>query len=308
MSKKADEAILHGPPRAGTGTFKAAAIEVETKRAEGLELSEILYKPLSFFKPNDENHVFDAAKEASPNYWQDLKRDIREAKAIINPVITLQDGTLLEGHSRIKIARELAAEGLDLGKIPVRLVASQITPEEVKRRVYLGNLSRFELDEDTRLALYAEIWPEFYKAPPSKGGRPSGNGAAVAQFRMTAEEVAKETGKSPRQTKYDRAVIVEAANLATAKGKLSPGPEEIRSAREKKAAPRRKPVQASAADPFTQLAIQLEKKISEINERANSAPTTAKGKKSREYLLGHVDGLTDALVSVNRLRHKAPKK
>ena len=272
MSKKADEAILHGPPRAGTGTIKVAALEVETKRAEGLELSEILYKPLDFFKPNAENHVFDAAKEASPNYWQDLKRDIREAKAIINPIITLQDGTILEGHSRIKIARELSVEGIDLGKIPVRLVASQITSEEVKRRVYLGNLSRFELDEDTRLALYAEIWPEFYKAPPSKGGRPSGNGATVAQFRMTAEEVAKETGKSARQTKYDRAVVLEAANLATAKGKASPGPEEIRSARKKKATPRRQSATASAADPLIQLAIRLEKKNIQRESQSRQFP------------------------------------
>lgn len=220
----------------------------------GLKLSDILLKPLDFFRDNPANHVFDAAKEASPNYWQDLKRDIAEARAIINPVIALPDGTLLEGHSRIRIARELAAEGLDLGKIPARLVASRISEEEAKRRVYLGNLSRFELDSDTRLALYAEIWPDYYLSE-GKAGRP---GKSAHGDTITARAVASAVGKSEIQVKRDRATVRAAQELAQAKGKKAPDARDIAEARSREAGARRakgaaKPAQA--AGPW--IALQL---------------------------------------------------
>jgi hypothetical protein len=222
-----------------------------------LKLSDILLKPLDFFRDNPANHVFDGAKAASPNYWQDLKRDIAEARAIINPVIALPDGTLLEGHSRIRIARELAAEGLDLGKIPARLVASRISEEEAKRRVYLGNLSRFELDPDTRLALYAEIWPGYYLAEPTKGGRPGNNPDTVSPV-PTAERISEATGKSPRQVIRDRGTVRAAQELAQAKGKKAPDARDIAEARAREAGARRakgaaKPAQA--AGPW--IALQL---------------------------------------------------
>ena len=37
--------------------------------------------------------------------------------------------------------------------------------------MYLGNLSRFELDDDTRLTLQAKVWPGFY-GKEGKAGRP----------------------------------------------------------------------------------------------------------------------------------------
>src|SRR5271169_1634634 len=61
---------------------------------QGLKLSEVYDWPLERFKPHPSNRVFDSAKTAA--YWRDLRRDILEAGAIINPVIVLPNGTLME--------------------------------------------------------------------------------------------------------------------------------------------------------------------------------------------------------------------
>jgi hypothetical protein len=256
----------------------------------GLKLSDIQLKPLDFFRDNPANHVFDAAKEASPNYWQDLKRDIAEARTIINPVIALPDGTLLEGHSRIRIARELAAEGLDLGKIPARLVASRISEEEAKRRVYLGNLSRFEMDPDTRLALYAEIWPDYYLSE-GKAGRP---GKSAHGDTITARAVASAVGKSEIQVKRDRATVHAAQELAQAKGKKAPDPSDIAEARAREAGARRAKGAAKlaqAAGPW--IALQLSSLEAELlYETLRELWAGAKLSGARRSLLAQAEALS----------------
>lgn len=209
-----------------------------THAIEGLQLSDLQFKPLEFFKPHPANAVFDRLK--TPSYWRDLKRDISEAKAILDPVISSPDGTLIEGHSRVRIAQELASEGLDLGKIPTLLVTSPITAEEVERRIYLGNLSRFEIDEDTRLALYSKIWPGWYKIETQPN--PSQGGETVSPPLPTRAKTAIDLGKSERQVKNDAALMREAEKEARTKGKSEPDIEDIRSAREKTKARRRSKV------------------------------------------------------------------
>lgn len=206
---------------------------------QGLELGPIDLWPLDRFTDHPSNHVFDSSKTEA--YWRDLRRDILEAGAIINPVIALPDGTLLEGHSRLRIARELAAEGKALGKIPVRLVASPITPAEAERRVYLGNLSRFELDDDTRLTLYAKVWPDYFgqKGKPGPVGN-SGHRVPISR------EIAEQVGKSEKQVKRDRAVAVEAEEERQAEGAPTLKPEHVKKAREKVNAARREKAKKAA--------------------------------------------------------------
>ena len=96
-------------PRTGYTPETAAAPPEPSPIVQGLKLSDVQLWPQERFKPHPSNHVFDSAK--TEDYWRDLRRDILEAGAIINPVIALPDGTLLEGHSRLRIARELADEG-----------------------------------------------------------------------------------------------------------------------------------------------------------------------------------------------------
>ncbi len=276
-------AMLTGPRTAyHPEMLKPSAETAALPMSEGLELSDLQTKPIEWFKPNPANHVFNQLK--TPDYWMALKRDIREACAILNPVIALPDGTLLEGHSRVQVARELRDEGFDLGRIPVLLVASPLTTEEAERRVYLGNLSRFEIDEDTRLALYAKIWPDFFLTKGS-AGRPekSGHGDPIS-----AASIAQSIGKSEKQVKRDRATVRAAHVLAKQEGKTSPDPKHIRQMRDAENLRRRLSEEGAssttpvrAADEALQEIVALEMKASlaamqggeqaRINEARSSA-------------------------------------
>ena len=139
----------------------------------------------------------------------------------------------LRGIAEIRVARELATEGIDLGRIPT--VVLDLSPEDAERRVYLSNLSRFELDEDTRLTLYAKVWPGYYLE--AKPGRPNKGDTVSPPIRRA--DIAAATGKSERQVKRDRAIIQEAAQRARAKGKSAPDTQEIREARAKASAKRK---------------------------------------------------------------------
>lgn len=234
MSKTQLEAIRD---MAGRDSLPEAST-IEKRKLEGLELSEIQYKPLSWFKHNPENEIFTNQKK--PAYWQALERDIREAGTVLSPLIALMDGLLIEGESRLTIARKLEGEGIaGFDRLPVRQVLSTLTLEEQRKRLYLGNLSRFEIDEDTRAALYAQIWPDL--THEGKPGRVStGNTATVAVKRTEAvRELARGAGLKERQAWNEAGVIADAARIAREEGAEAPRPEHIRKAREKRNAERR---------------------------------------------------------------------
>ena len=143
----------------------------------------------------------------------------------------MPNGLLLEGESRLEIAKKLHSEGVTgFNRLPVRLVLSVLSEDEQRKRLYLGNLSRFEIDEDTRLSLYARVWPGYFLTE-KKAGRPAGNGDTMTPFSETAAEVALATGKSLRQVKRDKATIRVATKSAQDRGKQTPDPDDIRAAR-----------------------------------------------------------------------------
>lgn len=195
MGKKADNAILGA--RIGHVTDNNQ-VEISTK-IEGLLLSQIVYKDIDFFKPNPCNSVFDALK--TEQQLDALLKDIDESRAILNPLIAMPDGILIEGHSRLEIAKRLEVQGKGIGKLPVRIITTPLLPEEIKQRVYLGNLSRFEIDEDTRISLYAEIWPGYFNIS-GKSGRKSDHGDTI-----TASMLSQKLGKSVPQIKRDAAIF-----------------------------------------------------------------------------------------------------
>jgi len=196
MGKKADEAVLGA--RVGHSGLKIDSKDVSNTVLEGLILSNILYKPLSFFKPNPCNAVFDALK--TDEQFLTLYKDISETKAILNPLIVMPDGLIIEGHSRYEVAKKLSAEGNSIGMLPTRIITTPLTNEEIKQRVYLGNLLRFEIDEDTRIVLYAEIWPDYF-CSTGKPGRKRDHGDTIS-----VSDLSKKLGKSIPQIKRDAAI------------------------------------------------------------------------------------------------------
>ena len=191
---------------------------------EGLELSDVQYKPIDWFIPDPENSTdFDPLKDKRPTYWSELRRDMEEA-GIINPLLATIDGHLLQGHSRLRVAREIGGERFS--RLPVRIVLSVLSEEEIRKRRRLDNLLRFEIDPDTRLAMLTEIWPEFYKKPGT-AGRKSTNG-----YPITVQAIAEITGDSIGKVKIDRILTVEATKLAQEEGLQSPKPDHIKRVRE----------------------------------------------------------------------------
>lgn len=190
-----------------------------------LRLSAIEYRDPGTLKPSPYNAVFDALK--TPEYWKALRRDIEDAGTITDPLVIEPDGTILSGHSRQRVAAELLGEGRrEFEKIPVRVVLSEFSDAEKKKRVYLGNLSRFEIDPDTRLALYAEIYPDYFDR--------SGTGRPKKGVTVTRLSVAQEMGVSEETAKKEKAVYQDAKEDAAAKGKAAPDRDDIAEARKKR--------------------------------------------------------------------------
>lgn len=236
MRKKMDAVM--GPRPMATEPEPAERI-----RLEGLSLDDMVRRPLSWFKHNPENDVFTTLK--TPTYWQSLERDIREAKAILSPLIAMPDGLLIEGESRLIIARKLSEEGLlDFDFLPVRIIKGELSPEEQLKRLYLGNLSRFEIDEDTRAALYAQIWPDLLRE--ASPGRPSSENTDTVSVKRTqaVQELAKQAQISERQAWREAEVIKEGAEIARGQGETTLRPEHIRKARQKRNALRREKTKA----------------------------------------------------------------
>jgi hypothetical protein len=260
--KEAHRAALMAP-RAGTRQAgeKPPAYPSLPAITKGLELSEVVNKPLAWFKEDEENAAdFQAMKDKRPQYWADLKRDISEA-GIITPLLATDDGHLLQGHSRLTIAKELG-----IARVPVQIIESGFPQDpaerakEIRKRRRLDNLLRFEIDEDHRLAMFIEIWPEFYLdekkpgrqplnsatvAPLAKDKASPGNSATVAP--LTYEGMAKEQGKSVRAVKADVARAKAAKPLAETEGYTTIQPKHLKQVREQENTQRR--TKATMPDP-----------------------------------------------------------
>ena len=229
-------------PRAGTkGSTGTQTIPDSTPSATaGLDLSDIQHKPIAWLIPDPDNDAdFAKAKAKRPGYWRDLKADIAK-NGIIVPLLATPAGHLLQGHSRLQVAKELG-----LTRVPVQMIIGGLPTDpaalaaELRNRRRLDNLLRFDLDDAHRLAMLAEIYPDFY-TKAGKDGRPSKpyHGDTVSRP-QTAPDIAQAIGKSVATVKRDRATVVKATQIAKAEGLTMPKPKHIEAAK-KELAPKRK--------------------------------------------------------------------
>jgi hypothetical protein len=229
FSTEIQEPGTHGSSEAYSRQMNSASSPTETN---GLRLSRIRLVPLGDLNPSPHNHVFEGLKTAE--YYRDLKRDIQDTGTVVEPLVALRDGTLVSGHSRLKVARELFASGVErFKKIPVRYIQEDLTEEEVKTRVYQSNFSRFEIDQNTRILLQAEIYPDFFK--PQTPSR-----KAIDANRPTASTIAANNGQSERQTLQIRKLYQRAKELAQQDRRSEPSWEDIQNARDELNGKRRK--------------------------------------------------------------------
>lgn len=155
----------------------------------GLELSNIFFKDPYSLNPNPLNSTFDEIK--NPQYLESLKADITH-HGIVNALIITKSSLLIEGHSRLIIAKEL-----NLKSVPVRIILTELSDQALKERVYLGNLNRFEISKDARTKMFADLYPHiFYHAESS-----------------IPEALAKQMGLSTSQVRNERQLLLLAKQI-----------------------------------------------------------------------------------------------
>lgn len=192
--------------RLGTGTVSSEKVTDTvsvTEEFSEIELSDVQYKSLDFFILLVENNEFDYLKSKQEGYWEQLKKDIKEA-GILEALIAMPDGRLVSGYSRYKIASELGIK-----KVPVRLILSDLSFEEIQSRRRKQNLLRFEIDRATRLLLSAQIWPELLEQTADRVGAGSKSSAV--------SEVAGMLNKSERSIWRDVETLEKASTIAEEK-------------------------------------------------------------------------------------------
>lgn len=205
LTKGVQKAISSIPTIPGPGRSFEDVPGIVGDEYKGMKVSKMTTEPLAFFHLNPENEVFRMAKQddrLNPGYMEGLEKDIREAGTILDPLLTTEDGLIISGESRFLIGSKLAAEGLkQFGSLPVRKIMGECNQELITKRLILGNLSRFVVDSDTKVALYAKIWPGYFLAPLTRGRPPllNPNDSDLidqAAAHVTSSEIAAETGES----------------------------------------------------------------------------------------------------------------
>jgi hypothetical protein len=224
-------------PRPGVSSAQSLAPEPVSL---GLELSETLYKPLSFFRLNPANERFRALKSAQ--YMEDMEADIRE-NGIVEDVLAMTDGLLLAGETRF-----LIAERLGLAKLPCKLVLSPLSAEEQEKRLILDNVLRFEIPSVARVEALYHIG--FYKRP---------NAECMAAL-----------GASIRQVKREKAEARAAEKLAAEAGREAPAPQDFARVRETENAKRRASTPARKVDALT-----LESALHDLDTRGGQYAESA---------------------------------
>jgi hypothetical protein len=202
-----------------------------------LRIGPVDYWQPAHLHPCPHNAIFEMHKDE--NYWQQLRRDISDTGTIIDPLLILPDGTVVSGHSRLRIATELLAEGRsEFAKIPTRVIRSPLTEKQIRDRVLLANLLRFEVDIDLRLLLFAEVYEEYFGTDRPRG---------VKTETVSVSEIAATIGVSDRQLRNERAVYREATAIAEARGDTAPKDADITESRRRQNRRRRQKAKSTGS-------------------------------------------------------------
>lgn len=139
--------------------------------------------------PNDlkENprNLFDRLEEED---YQRLKQDIKE-RGIIDPLICDKSFTLLTGHNRLSIAKELKLE-----KIPVRILQSDLNEKQKEKLLVLDNLNRRQLTYEEKKKFISMYYKEDLKKD-NRGGNQSKKDESSRELSLDlSKKIEKETG------------------------------------------------------------------------------------------------------------------
>ncbi len=209
---------------------------VEPKRVEiiGIKLSDVQQIAPSKLKENPLNSAF--FKEESADYFDQLREDI-EKRGIIVPLIAKTDDTLLAGHNRLQVARDIG-----LKSVPVQYVIDDLPAEAEREFIIKDNLFRRHFSTVEWINLYKQLYPDFdgQIQQETRGGGQKWNKTEHSVLfdgkrpdgKLTAQKIASDTGQKisavqKQLSKYRKEIVKPtvvkptAANPATKRELIS---------------------------------------------------------------------------------------
>ncbi|MBD1209609.1 MAG: ParB N-terminal domain-containing protein [Ignavibacteria bacterium] len=193
---------------AKTGSFLKSVSSIASKSADrlkGIKTSDIERVSVYSLKDNALNKKYFI--EETAEYFEQLKKDIEE-RGIIVPLIAKEDGTLLAGHNRLRVAKTLGYE-----TVPVQYVLEDLSYEEERGFLVKDNLIRRQLSNEQKIRLYKTLYPDFEERFLNPDVLPQAGRKSKNDTSLTLEQVARETGQSVSavkvQVKRTRDAIAE---------------------------------------------------------------------------------------------------
>lgn len=163
---------------------------LQNRAPRGLQYSEVQYVHPNQLSVNLLNESL--FPEEDGDRLDKLSEDIGE-RGITTPLIAKKDGTLLAGHNRLRIARQL-----NLSVIPVRYLETEISEHEELLYVIKDNLLRRQFKQEDYERLYERMYPNFRERMEKRHGlNPA---TRVERFHpseapITAPMIARDTGQ-----------------------------------------------------------------------------------------------------------------
>jgi ParB-like nuclease domain len=133
-------------------------------------------------------------RQESEEYFARLREDIR-TRGIVVPLIAKKDGTLLAGHNRYTIAKEL-----NLQYVPVEYVKEELSEEREQEFLIKDNLLRRQFTTQEWISIYTKLYPDFEQTYLGDDDARRTNGKNV-QKSLTIGQIANETGQSEGKIK-----------------------------------------------------------------------------------------------------------
>ena len=156
----------------------------------GIKLSPVRYVDTETLIDNPINS--ELFKKENDQYFSTLETDIKE-RGVLVPLIAKRDGTLLSGHNRLQVAKNIG-----LKQVPVQYVEDDLTHEQETGFLIKDNLYRRHLSQSEWVSLYRRLYPNFDEWIDSerRGRRKKDMSFISEKAPLTAEKIAQDTGQS----------------------------------------------------------------------------------------------------------------
>jgi ParB-like nuclease domain len=121
-------------------------------------------------------------KRESAEYFKNLRDDIRK-RGVIVPLLAKRDNTLLAGHNRLEIAKEIG-----LKYVPVQYVQDELSEDAEREFLIKDNLFRRQFSSEEWIDIYRQLVAN-YDAIIARDGR----GGDTKSERATTKKIKKDT-------------------------------------------------------------------------------------------------------------------